>query len=456
MPSFKVLQIDNSKDAAVHDGKWKNPGAKFYDDLMNAMYSKDGKIPDDSESLDDKIKRGDICFHNKLLKEAYLIAPVEKIKNSPYGRTPFSRSGCKYPHHVIRDGTLVLSVPGIKAAYARAKQQGIFKGSVKEHLERHYKELCLYDESSMNECVNITDIIEQNFTDIQTFIEDTLDVSFDEPFIESTSADVNSIEEGFDWIDSILYQSDDEYNESITNSHQYIHEDGDETSSEENKNGSDDDQKSEESEEAPNIELDEDEESTDDNQVKDISEEDESEPAPNIIEPTSLPKIADANESDKNGVRRKKLYIAFIEWAKKFNPRNTFGSIFDKDAFDVTYPFVPHEMRYFYRLANPILCVLSGKLTFFQVSELKKLNADNPDIKDALIFAATEKDYRVFSTRDKKVYLGEDKPDGKGIQFTKALGDTFDLYIQNMINQGDILNGPIEDKTNNDPDNAEE
>ena len=209
-----------------------------------------------------------------------------------------------------------------------------------------------------------------------------------------------------------------------------------------------------ESDEPPTIDTDEPEPTEEDTPSEDEVQEDTSE-APDIIEPTSLPKATDAQEENKNGVRRKKLYIAFIEWAKSYNQKNTFGSIFDKDAFDVTYPFVPHEMRYFYRLANPILCVLSGSLTFFQVSELRKLNANNPDIKDALIFAATENDYRVFSTRDKKVYVGVDKENGSGIAFTKCLADSFDLYIQNMIDQGDILNGPIasESDSNNSDEN---
>lgn len=209
-----------------------------------------------------------------------------------------------------------------------------------------------------------------------------------------------------------------------------------------------------ESDEPPTIDTDEPESTEEDIPSEDEVQEDASE-APDIIEPTSLPKATDAQEENKNGVRRKKLYIAFIEWAKSFNQKNTFGSIFDKDAFDVTYPFVPHEMRYFYRLANPILCVLSGSLTFFQVSELRKLNSNNPDMKDALIFAATENDYRVFSTRDKKVYVGVDKENGSGIAFTKCLADSFDLYIQNMIDQGDILNGPIasESDSNNSNEN---
>lgn len=160
--------------------------------------------------------------------------------------------------------------------------------------------------------------------------------------------------------------------------------------------------------------------------------------------PESRPKQIDREEKDKNGVRRKKLYIAFIEWAKAYNPKNTFGSTFDKDVFNVTYPFVPHDMRYFYRLANPILCVLAGKLTFFQLSELRKINRDNKKLSEMMIFAATDKDLRVFSNKDGRVYIGTQKEDGS-IKLGRALGNTFDTYLQQMIKKGDILNGPIEE-----------
>lgn len=159
----------------------------------------------------------------------------------------------------------------------------------------------------------------------------------------------------------------------------------------------------------------------------------------------SMPKKTDQVESSKNGVRRKKLYVAFIEWAKEYNSKNTFGSIFDKDIFHNVYPFVPEEMRYFYRLANPILCVLSGDLTFFQVSELKKLNAENKEMDKLLIFAATPNDLRVFNKEDKRIYLATEA-DGK-IMLGESIGDTFDLYIQKMIKKGDILNGPLDSES---------
>lgn len=157
----------------------------------------------------------------------------------------------------------------------------------------------------------------------------------------------------------------------------------------------------------------------------------------------SMPKQTDRAESDKNGVRRKKLYIAFIEWCKEFNQKNTFGSIFDKDVFNISYPFVPNEMRYFYRLANPILCVLSGNLTFFQVSELRKINVKNSKINEQLIFAATENDMRIFNKKDKKIYRGMEE--NGMLTLKEVLAESFDLYIQNMIKKGDILNGPIEE-----------
>ena len=179
-----------------------------------------------------------------------------------------------------------------------------------------------------------------------------------------------------------------------------------------------------------------------------ILEEGEAFKEPPSLEPEdskkqSMPKQTDAAEADKNGVRRKKLYIAFIEWCKEYNSKNTFGSIFDKDAFKISYPFVPNEMRYFYRLANPMLCVLSGDLTFFPVAELRKLNSKNSKLTDMMIFAATPNDMRVFNNKDKKVYRGTDE--NGALTLHEILGDTFDTYIQKMINRGDILNAPIEE-----------
>lgn len=157
----------------------------------------------------------------------------------------------------------------------------------------------------------------------------------------------------------------------------------------------------------------------------------------------SLPKQTDRAEASKNGVRRKNLYIEFIKWCKEYNNKNTFGSIFDKDAFKVTYPFVPEEMRYFYRLANPMLCVLEGDLTFFPVAELRKVNSKNKKMVDMIIFAAApDNNLRVFDRNDKKVYKAHE--DHGQLVKDNILGNTFDTYIQSMIDKGDILNAEKE------------
>lgn len=757
---MKSIEINNSQDSAIKSGKWKNPGASLYDNIM------------DSDNWSD-------C-----LEETYLIAPVKDINNSSDNRTPYSRSGCKYPHHEIKNNRLVLNVAGVKAAYARAKQQGVYHGELKEHLDRHIKELgmlnkdgkyfedtihsnffdietylqekngysCInssiqYETDNMNsigykikkdknryllissdnevisqaefyiyndipnfdwiniagvetkekyrgsgyakilldiihadlklkypnmgfylltkvhnqpaislykKCgynilkkqkgdsgdfyvmyrgdADISQLISKNFNTGETqkessnksiddesiktpeellswmnFIgygwtsikdnrvygigedddgedfykyyrlqspQETIDrkygVCWDQVEVErvwfdhkkipydiyyidhettthtflvfkrngkyywfehswytyrgiheydsldvlledvrqkhySTIDDENKphtliytriglpkygvtcqkyvnwarsqpsvikdtsvqIQESLDWIDRFV--NDESFRESCDDRSDSMNwnfffedtdDDTDELSdeNEENENTEDNnkdhtkkdekDLMDEPIDEPPSLDDSEDNnEESKDSQEKSSEEDDKTEEKEDQSDskPLSMPKKIDVAESDKNGVRRKNLYVAFIEWCKKYNSKNAFGSVFDKDAFHVSYPFVPHEMRYFYRLANPMLCVLSGNLTFFALSELKKINSSNKKLDEVIIFAATEKDYRVFCINDKKVYLAHEGENGE-VLLDRALANSFDLYIQNMIGQGDILNAPIEKK----------
>lgn len=120
------VTIDNTEESSV-TGQWSNPGAPLYDRLLAEPNYK------------------------ALIKEAYLIAPVAKIQKDVKDPTSFSASGVGYPHHVIRDGKLVVHRRGLIASYSRAQQQGIFDGEVEAHLIKHYKELGLYKESTMEE-----------------------------------------------------------------------------------------------------------------------------------------------------------------------------------------------------------------------------------------------------------------------------------------------------------------
>lgn len=103
-----TIQIVNTKESAVN-GKWDNPRRKLLSPILKASNK------------------------TALLNEAYLIPDLENP----------TVTNCKYPHHVIRDGKLVLHIRGVQAAFARAEQQGIVQGKVKAHLLRHYRELGL-------------------------------------------------------------------------------------------------------------------------------------------------------------------------------------------------------------------------------------------------------------------------------------------------------------------------
>lgn len=561
-----TIEIDNSEQSAIHGKKWSNPGASFYDK---------------------------ICYNDKALEEAYLV--VGEVHNDPRSKTPYSRSGCKYPHHSLAGNKLVLNEAGVKAAYGRVKQMGLFKGKIKEHLVKHYKELGIYEgstmdaETNMNEnfafiesylgiyneasksfegmlfediiswmdCITYDDddanwklrapsvveykkignchdqslflysvLKEQGYdcgqlffieynkgddvggkTHTLTYVKqngkylwlehawdgctgvngpyaslDALknevhnkwkkssDGSFNDIMFATVSnyqvgmdlaeyvsswqlKDLDKLDSEMEWVESVIYTSFMEAEEPPEIIEDEPTEDADNSSEEPTDPESTDDvESSEEPAEEPSETNDP--EPTNDQPSEEPAEEPEPDEVPeehdnpmdDEIEekPKSLPKQTDAAEQDKNGVNRKKLYIAFIEWCKECNKKNTFGSVFDKDIFHNVYPFVPHEMRYFYRLANPILCVLAGDLTFFQVSELKSLNKDNDKLDELMIFAATPKDLRVFSNKDKKVYRAVDE---NGTIILKGiLGESFDLYIQNMIKRGDILSGENEGK----------
>ena len=122
MSDNKAIIIDNTKEASV-DGVWSNPRRKLFTPISKASNRK------------------------ALLKEAYLVGDFDVDEPEI--------TNFKYPHHVIRNGKLVVHRSGLQAAFQRAAQQGIVKGEVKSHLLRHYRELGLstenFSEFSMSE-----------------------------------------------------------------------------------------------------------------------------------------------------------------------------------------------------------------------------------------------------------------------------------------------------------------
>lgn len=110
----KFIPIDNTKESSVN-GIWSNPRRKLFNPISNAK----NKV--------------------ELLKEAYLVGDFDTKEPEI---TKF-----KYPHHIIKDGKLVIHQKGLEAAFQRASQQDIVYGKVKAHLLRHYRELGLNTEN---------------------------------------------------------------------------------------------------------------------------------------------------------------------------------------------------------------------------------------------------------------------------------------------------------------------
>ena len=205
------LKINNSK-SAMRKGKWKDPGAKLYMELLGSLYHHSDQV-DDTKNLD----------YQQYLKEAYLIAPTKDINNSPHRTTPFVRSGCKYPHHVIKDDQLVLHLDGLKWAYTQAwKNKELDKGT-RAHLNRHLKECNLklehhHGQIYLSESGWWDEKIEEDFEDIEEYLE-LVEVEEDvceEETLRSHTYDP-IIESNFQDIQTFLELQEGDYDKSETN-----------------------------------------------------------------------------------------------------------------------------------------------------------------------------------------------------------------------------------------------
>ena len=109
------IEISNSEETAVN-GKWTNPRQKLLAPILKASNK------------------------TELLNEAYLFWENK-------GEEEITISDVSYPHHIIKDGKLVLHIKGVQSAFARLAQQGKDEGEAKAHLIRHYKTLGLNREN---------------------------------------------------------------------------------------------------------------------------------------------------------------------------------------------------------------------------------------------------------------------------------------------------------------------
>lgn len=344
--SIKRIHIDNSKDSAIESDKWE-PNVKELVEL-----SRNSSKP------------------KTLLKEIFLIVP-DDFDHSVV-------SEFKYPHHQIIDGKCVLDRKGVIAAYSRAKQQDIYDGDVKEHLDKHRKELGMIDEENrLNEAI----------TDINTMFNSLQEAIGSQNFKSS----MNRFSSMFEAPTSIGTVQPDQ------NTAQ---------------------QQVAEPVQPPTI------------PVKNVDPSEDT----SMNNPIEGPDDRDQDNLDGN--QRKEMYQTFADTLMKANNKNVFGTIFDQDVFKSEYKIVPYEMRYFYRLQNPV-SVEVGEFKFIPFGTDLLDAQDKYDLGKKMFVFATYNDKPVFfNMLDKTIWANDDK-----------ISDTFDGFIETMVqNNGEFIVPEDEDQ----------
>lgn len=145
------MVIDNSLESAIKSGSKRTAKAEFYRKLIKKAEWKE------------------------LLQEAYLIAPVEKIKNDEDGITPFLECGCFYPHHAMYNEKLILSVPRLRDVFVQTVKSGEYfrNEALKNHIERHMEEMGISD---------YKEVFASDFDDIYNYILDMVRDWFSKDF----------------------------------------------------------------------------------------------------------------------------------------------------------------------------------------------------------------------------------------------------------------------------------
>lgn len=163
---------------------------------------------------------------------------------------------------------------------------------------------------------------------------------------------------------------------------------------------------------------------------------------PNKLYTEYRPFVESGETSDTNGTNRRTLYEEFIKYATDMNSKNRFETNYKKRVFSEKYPILPYSMRFFYRIANPLTCILDGELVFFSLKDINEVNEDNNQVDEYVVFAGTMQYLIIYNKEDDGIYKAIEQNDQIVLQ--EKLADSFDLYIQSIIDKGDILGGVME------------
>lgn len=346
----------------------------------------------DKKDLVDKIQKS--TTPRKLMQEVFLLYPDDVDTQNA--------NEFKYPHHVLKDGKCFLSVEGVKSAYARLKQQNNYQGEAKEHIDRHRRELGMDKEEA--ELESITSDLERTFKSLQ----EALLHADDEPITESTNV--------FDLMMEKPTINPNPNGSPIQNTPNQTQQTPQQTqpitNDQQNTN--------------PSLNT------TDQTATIPVQNVD---PTEDTLTNNPIEGPDDRDQDNLDGNARKEMYQNFANVMIQNNKSCVFGTIFDQDIFKSEYKIVPYEMRYFYRLQNPV-SVEVGELRFIPFGTELLEAQEKYDLGKKMFVFATNNDKPIFFNQlDKTIWFNDDK-----------LSDTFDGFIEQLIQSNGEINIPGDDQ----------
>jgi hypothetical protein len=385
------IKIDNTKKSAVTSKKW-DPDVKALTEIITNYTGSRRELAD----------------------EIFLVVDRNRGKDQYYNTTT-----CHYPHHDIIDvrerttkQVCVLNIKGVQAAYARAKQQGIYEGAVKEHLDRHRKELGMdIKDQKLEEAARNVDAAFNLLTEAingaappnpQNMFEDYM---IEKPVV-NTGIGGNPI------------PADPAQNPAAPPATPATPV-------------------------QPNVQQ----PATAQPAPAPVPPPDpnagqappQNPPPPTIpvqnVDPTEDTSVnnpyegPDTRDQDNlDGNARKEQYQKFADALKEIEGTNVFSTIFDEDVFKSEYKIVPYEMRYFYRLQNPVT-VKSGDFEFIPMGEELLKAQEKYDLgKKMFVFGLYSEKPVFFNMLDKTIWFND-----------KKVAETFDGFIDNIIRANGMI-----------------
>lgn len=366
--NLKKIVIDNTKDSAIESKPWDpNPNQ-----MINEAVNSSTPVT--------------------LLKEMFLVHPE--------GAEIKTQREYSYPHHTIVDNKCVLDIAGVKAAYARVIQQGIYEGAIKEHIDQHRNELGLIQEEAKKE--SITAKVDKALSILKEALRPKIEYQSDNMFTQMFEKPIVTPAENGTPVGTAQPAAQPQAAPVDTT-----------------QAAPTPDPSTQPTTDQPTIPV------QNANPTEDTS----------TNNPVEGPD--DRDQDNLDGIQRKEMYQQWADLMLQLNSNNVFGTIFDQDVFKSEYKIVPYEMRYFYRLQNPV-SVSIDDLSFIPFgTELLEAQDKYGLGKKMFVFATNNEKPIFFNMLDKTIWFNDTK-----------LNDSFDGFIEQLTQNNGELQIPEEGEEN--------